>query len=76
MSGMAILSFIGIILALVVIIVGSVRGYSLILVSTIAALVCSLLGAFASVSIDGGSFWKVFYDDYAVSFCHGCHCFL
>ena len=71
MSGMAILSFIGIILALVVIIVGSVRGYSLILVSTIAALVWSLLGAFASVSIDGGSFWKVFYDDYAVSYMKG-----
>ena len=36
---MEILSFLGIVLALVVIILGSMRGYSLILLSTVAALI-------------------------------------
>lgn len=41
---MEILSFIGIVLALVVIILGSLRGYSLILLSTVAALIVACTG--------------------------------
>ncbi len=68
---MVILSFIGIILALIIIIGGSIKGYSLILVSSLAALVCSLLGAFATVSIEGGGFWQIFFDGYAISYMKG-----
>lgn len=48
---MAWFSFFGIVVALVVIIVGTLRGHSLILVSTIAALVCAITGAIATVAM-------------------------
>ncbi|AET67305.1 hypothetical protein Desor_1662 [Desulfosporosinus orientis DSM 765] len=50
---MAWFSFFGIVVALVVIIVGTLRGHSLILVSTIAALVCAITGAIATVAMQG-----------------------
>jgi len=68
---MVILSFIGIILALIIIIGGSMKGYSLILVSFVAALVCSALGAIATVSMNGGNFWQIFFDGCAVSYMQG-----
>lgn len=51
---MEILSFLGIVLALVVIILGSMRGYSLILLSTVAALIVGIaggIGTFASYEV-------------------------
>lgn len=41
---MEIISFIGIVAALILIILGSVRGYSLILLSTVAALLVAATG--------------------------------
>ena len=51
---MEILSFLGIVLALVIIILGSMRGYSLILLSTVAALIVGIaggIGAFSSYEV-------------------------
>ena len=71
MSSMEVLSFIGIILSLTIIVVGSLKGHSLILVSTLAALVCSITGALATTAIEGGSLWQIFYDGYAVEYMKG-----
>ena len=46
---MEIISFIGIVAALILIILGSVRGYSLILLSTVAALLVAATGGLAFV---------------------------
>ncbi|MEY8339190.1 hypothetical protein AALB16_14425 [Lachnospiraceae bacterium 62-35] len=69
---MVVLSFIGIVISLVIIVVGSLKGHSLILISSLAALVCALTGAFATAAIEGGgTFWQIFYDGYAIEYMKG-----
>lgn len=72
---MTMLSFLGIIASLVIIIVGALKGRSLILTSTLAALVCALLGGIATVAspefTGNQSFWEVFFSGYAVTYMQG-----
>lgn len=75
---MVVFSFIGIIISLLIVIIGSVKGKSMIIVGTVAALVCAATGALATACSPellaaGGysGFLDAFYDGYAGAYMRG-----